>query len=120
MGDFDFSNGYVILRIMCGAFLFPHMIGKVTNREAAMGFFDKAGLRPPAVWAAIAATAEFAMGIAMVLGFYTHWVGLILFAYMLVCTAAVIKVEKQWLWHIGGCEYCVFWAVTSLIVALHS
>jgi uncharacterized membrane protein YphA (DoxX/SURF4 family) len=120
MGDFDFSNGYVILRIMCGFILIPHTIGKITNRQAALDFFNSAGFRPPTLWANIALVVELVLAVAMIAGFETRYVALILFAYMLVCAAAVIKVTRQWLWHLGGCEYCVFLALSSLIVALTS
>jgi putative oxidoreductase len=119
MFDFDLSNGYVILRIICGAFLLPHMIGKFTARQASLGFFNAAGLKPAAAWAAVSMTVELVMGVSMIIGFYTRPVAWVLGVYLLVCAAAVIKVEKKWLWHIGGCEFCVFWAICSFIVAMH-
>lgn len=120
MFDFDLSNGYVILRIICGAFLLPHSIGKFTAREASFGFFKAAGLKPAALWAYTAMAVEVVMGVSMIVGFHTRYVALLLGCYLLVCAAAVIKVEKKWLWHIGGCEFCVFWAICSFIVAMHS
>ena len=27
--------------------------------------------------------------------------------------------EGKWLWNIGGYEYCLFWAICCLIVAMH-
>ena len=40
--------------------------------------------------------------------------------HMLVATVAVWKVTKgKWLWNIGGYEYCLFWAICCLIVAMH-
>jgi putative oxidoreductase len=119
MFDFDLSNGYVILRIICGAFLVPHIIGKFTAREASIGFFNAAGLKPAPVWSAVAMTVETVMAVCMILGIYTQIVAGVLGFYMLICAAAVIKVEKKWLWHIGGCEFCVFWAICSFIVAMH-
>ena len=30
------------------------------------------------------------------------------------------KVTKgKWLWNIGGYEYCLFWAICCLVVAMH-
>jgi len=27
--------------------------------------------------------------------------------------------EGKWLWNIGGYEYCVFWAICCIVVAMH-
>jgi hypothetical protein len=37
--------------------------------------------------------------------------------YLLVAGAAVLKVAKKWLWHIGGCEFPIFWAICCGVVA---
>ena len=34
--------------------------------------------------------------------------------------AATYKVTKSWIWVIGGVEYCVFWAICCLVVAMHA
>jgi DoxX-like protein len=69
--NFDPTNGLNILRIICGLFLFPHVMGKFaagTVSAATVGFFAKAGFHPPEVWAYIAAISETAVGVALVLG----------------------------------------------------
>ena len=41
-------------------------------------------------------------------------------AQVIAAAAAVWKVTKgKWLWNIGGYEYCLFWAICCLIVAMH-
>ena len=40
--------------------------------------------------------------------------------HLLIAGGAVWKVTGgKWLWNIGGIEYCVFWAICCLIVAMH-
>jgi putative oxidoreductase len=34
--------------------------------------------------------------------------------------AATYKLTKSWIWVIGGVEYCVFWALCCLVVAMHA
>ena len=51
-----------------------------------------------------------------ILPFYAAALG---FIHLLVAAAAVWKVMKgKWLWNIGGYEYCVFWAISCLVVAM--
>jgi putative oxidoreductase len=39
---------------------------------------------------------------------------------LMIAGGAVWKVTGgKWLWNIGGHEYCVFWAICCLIVAMH-
>jgi putative oxidoreductase len=45
--NFNLANEFNILRIICGLFFIPHMIGKYSEREFTMGFFKNAGLNPP-------------------------------------------------------------------------
>jgi hypothetical protein len=37
--------------------------------------------------------------------------------YLLIASAAVLKVTKKWLWHFGGCEYPLFWALCCAVLA---
>jgi hypothetical protein len=40
--------------------------------------------------------------------------------HLLVAGGAVWKVTKgKWLWNIGGFEYCLFWAICCLVVAMY-
>ena len=58
--------------------------------------------------------------IGLIFGIYTTWVGIIACIHLLVAAAAVWKVTGgKWLWNIGGYEYCVFWAICCLVVAMH-
>ena len=61
-----------LLRIACGAFMFPHALSKFATfgvlSAGTIGFFGKAGFQPPELWAWLAAFTEAACGIALVLG----------------------------------------------------
>lgn len=99
------------LRIACGVFFIPHALGKVLAREAAIGFLTRAGFRPAGVFLMLALGIELALAALLVTGLAAPlpaWFGCL---YLLVAAGAVIKVQKAWLWHVGGCEYAVFWAV---------
>jgi putative oxidoreductase len=109
-----------VLRVLCGFCFIPHAIGKFTARDASFAFFSAAGFRPPALFAYLSMTLEVSVGILLVLGVAVKPAALVACVYLLVAAGAVIKVEKKWLWHIGGCEYPVFWAVCCGLVLLSS
>ena len=63
--NFDLTKGWNILRIICGAFMFPHIAGKFAGGALAAGtvsFFAKAGFNPPELWVYLAAAAEEFLG----------------------------------------------------------
>jgi putative oxidoreductase len=107
----------LVLRLICGLFFVPHIVGKFTAREASLNFFRAAGLRPAEIWRWVAMLIEVVLALLLILNIYTHIVGFVSCAYLLVATLAVIKVSKKWLWHIGGCEYPLFWAICCAVVA---
>jgi hypothetical protein len=38
--------------------------------------------------------------------------------HLLVAGAATWKVTKKWIWVIGGIEYCVFWMLACVALAM--
>ena len=114
---FDLTNGYVVLRILCGAFFVPHIVGKLSAREASVAFFKLAGWHPPQLWSYAAMAVEVVLAACLLLGLvmpYTAYLGCI---YLMVAAAANFSVSRKWLWHIGGSEWSVFWAICCALVA---
>ena len=122
--NFDLSNGLNILRIICGLFLFPHVMGKFAAGAVSAGtagFFAKAGFQPPELWVWIAAIAETATGVALVLGVCTRYAALSAVALLAIAVYSLQVVKGfGWTWNTGGYEYPVFWAITSLAVAIEA
>jgi putative oxidoreductase len=118
--NFDLTNGINILRIACGLFFIPHIVGKFTQREYSMGFFEKAGMKPPAAFLWFALIVEVIFVIGLVLGIYTTYVAIVAAIHLVVAGIAVWRVtEGKWLWNLGGAEYCFFWAIACIVVAMH-
>ena len=113
---------YNLLRIICGAFMFPHMVGKFVAgglNPGTVAFFAKAGFLPPEAWLLMAAAAEGATGIALVLGLCTRWAALGAAGVMAFAVYALQVVKGfGWTWNTGGYEYPVFWGLAALAVAL--
>jgi putative oxidoreductase len=122
--NFDPSNGLNILRIICGLFMFPHVAGKFAAgavSAATAGFFAKAGFHPPEIWVYIAAFSETAVGVALVLGICTRFAALGAAALLAIAVYSLQVVKGfGWTWNTGGYEYPVFWAITSLAVAIEA
>jgi putative oxidoreductase len=118
--NFDLTNGFNILRIICGAFLIPHSVGKITSMDYSMGFFEAAGMRPARVWLYSTLVFEAILATAMIFGIYTRYAAIIGLVFMAIAAAAVWKVSKhKWLWNLGGCEYPIFWGICFIVIIMH-
>jgi len=122
--NFDLTKGWNILRIICGAFMFPHVAGKFAAgalSAGTVGFFAKAGFNPPELWVYLAATAEALSGIALILGICTRYAALGAAAVLGVAVYALQVVKGfGWTWNTGGYEYPVFWAIVCVAVAIEA
>ena len=124
--NFDLTNGANILRIIAGAFMFPHIAGKfasittLTLKAGTVGFFVKAGMTPGEFWVYLAALAEATAGIFLVLGLCTRFAALGAAAVLGVAVYAlqVVKGFQGWTWNTGGYEYPVFWALVCVAIAI--
>jgi putative oxidoreductase len=119
--NFDLSNGAVLLRLICSLFLLPHMWFKIVGSPPpALGFFEKAGFKPAALYMRLAVVVEVLAGLALFFGFYTQWAALFVAGVLVVASIAVCFHNRsmKWMWNLGGMEYTVFWAITCIAVAL--
>lgn len=118
-GNFDLLNEFNVLRIVCGAFFIPHIWAKFFVPEA-LGFFVAAKFKPPKFWLYVACGVEIVLAIGLILGVYTTLVAWVAAFHLGVAAVAIHRVTGgKWLWNIGGGEYCVFWALCCVVVALH-
>lgn len=119
LDNLNLLNEFNILRIICGAFFIPHIVAKFTV-PATLNFFVVAGFKPPKVWMHIAGAIEMVLAVTLILGIYPQLFGAIAAIHLAVAAAATYKVTQgKWIWVIGGIEYCVFWAIACVVVAMH-
>jgi uncharacterized membrane protein YphA (DoxX/SURF4 family) len=112
-------NEFNLLRVLCGAFFVPHIYAKFFVPQA-LGFFQAAGFRPAATWMYVACIVEIALAIGLILALYTSLVAWVAAFHLGIAAAAVYRVTGgKWLWNIGGYEYCLFWALCCVVVAMH-
>jgi putative oxidoreductase len=112
------SNPIDAIRIIAGLFFVPHILFKVFDFSGAVEFFAKVGFPAPAVFVILAIICESAATAGMVFGLRTSFSALLGAAILGVAALAVFSAKGVvWLWNLGGVEYCLFWAVTCLVVA---
>jgi putative oxidoreductase len=122
--NFDLTQGSNILRIIAGAFMFPHVAGKfaagLTLKAATVGFFAKAGFAPAEAWVYLAAFSEAFFGVCLILGIFTRYAALGAAAVLGIAVYAlqVVGGFKGWTWNTGGYEYPVFWAIVCIAIAV--
>ena len=123
-GNFDLTQGWNILRIISGAFMFPHAASKFAAgalNPGTVAFFAKAGLTPPEFWIALAAVVEIATGMALVLGICTRYAALGAAGALAVAVYALQVVKGfGWTWNTGGYEYPVFWGLVCVAIAIEA
>jgi putative oxidoreductase len=117
--NFNLLNEFNILRLICGLFMIPHIYGKFYV-PAALGFFVAAGFKPPKFWMYLAGAIEVVLAIGLIFGIFTAICAAIMAVHLAVAAVGVYRVTGKWLWNIGGYEFCLFWAICCVVVAMHS
>ena len=119
--NLDLADPIRQLGLICGLAYVPHSLAKFTARDSVFGFFQAAGFRPVALFVYFSLVVEVTVTVCMTFGFFMTFAGWISAIFMLTAAAAVLKVSRgKWSWNLGGCEYHVFWALCSLIIAFHA
>jgi putative oxidoreductase len=116
------ANHYTMtwLRIVCGAFFIPHVLGKALPPHGPLGFFKAASFPAPEIFMTLAGIAEAVIAVCLIAGFAVRYAAFAGAAVLFIATAAILKVGAQgvWLWNFGGVEYPLFWAFVCIGVGL--
>ncbi|MGB0749556.1 MAG: DoxX family protein [Magnetospiraceae bacterium] len=119
--DFDLTNPTVVVRLMCGLFYIPHILFKLNDMDGAVGFFGKVGLEPAYLFVVLAILAEGACALGLTFNILTKWIGIVSAFVMGMAVYAIFAVKGAgWLWNMGGVEYLIFWAVTSIALSVQA
>jgi putative oxidoreductase len=118
--NFDLTDEFNILRLICGLFLLPHFYAKVSNLDFTYKLYTDFRLYPPKAWVFSCIVIEIICSIGMVFAIYTRYVALLEAIFLFVAAWTVWRYsQRKWLWNIGGYEYCLFWAICCIVVAMH-
>ncbi len=113
-----FDDGFNLLRIVCAVFFIPHLVAKFTV-PAVLKFYVDVGFRPAKAWMYFSAVIETFLTVTLFFGIYTRYAAIFAFIHLTCAAAAQYKLTRCWTWVIGGIEYCAFWALCCLAVAIH-
>lgn len=117
----DLADPLHVLALVCGLLFIPHILAAFTSRDAVVGFFAAAGLRPPLLFVKLAVAIETMVCLSLVFRVWLPVGAAIAAVFMFSAGAAAWKVSKgRWVWNLGGCEFHVFWGVCCALIATHS
>ena len=92
---FSFADwGFLALRVVLGVILIANGLPKLKNLKATAKSFSSMGFRPGMFWGALVALLEFAGGIALIVGFLTQIISLLLVIQFLVILVVLKRKEK--------------------------
>ncbi len=104
--------GLLLLRLGLAAVFIIHGWSKIQNLEAITGFFSSLGLSM--FWVYVVAYVEFLGGIAMLIGLFSRWAGLLL-AIDMFFAIYLVKWPKGF---VGGYEFELLLLLVALAIYL--
>jgi putative oxidoreductase len=108
------------LRVLCGAWFLPHVIGKIRNFDAAASnSFAKAGMRPPKLFTSATIALEIVATVGLVFHIYPMVAAGCAVIVLLGASYAVVRINGfNWRWQRQGPEYMIFWAMACVLSVL--
>lgn len=103
----------LLLRLAAGSIFFMHGLQKTVDISMFGGFLNSAGVPAPHFFAWAVIILELGGGLALILGFLTHWVSK-LFALQMLAAIFLVHASKGFMADKGGYEF----ALLLLVVAL--
>ena len=105
-----------LIRILCGIWLIPHIVGKLLHIERASIMFDKVGFRPARAFVLFTVFLEVMASIGLVFGIYEKLAASLLLIVLLGAAYAVLRMNGfNWRWQKQGPEYIAFWAIVCVV-----
>jgi putative oxidoreductase len=110
-------DAQTVLRVLCGAWLLPHTVAKLSHIDKASEFFDKIAFRPPRFFVLLTASMEAVAATSLIFSVYPQVGAFIASTILFVAAWAQAKVNGlSWRWQFKGAEYMLFWAFVCLAV----
>jgi putative oxidoreductase len=118
MAEFSLATP-TLLRILCGVWFVPHLVGKVRNFGKATKTFESAGLKPGRVFIVLSLALEFVAAVGMAFGLYPTVATACALIVLLGAAYAVVRINGfRWRWQLMGPEFPLFWAIACILSAL--
>jgi len=105
-------DSQTLLRILCGIWFLPHLIGKIRHADLAQLTFAKAGFKPGKVFLYLTVVAEGLAMTGLVTGIQARLAAALAIFVLAGAGYAVVKINGwNWRWQKQGPEYMLFWAI---------
>jgi putative oxidoreductase len=112
----NFDDPQTILRIMCGIWFLPHLIGKLRHANLAYLTFEKAGFKPGKLFLYLTGAAEGVAMSGLVSGFMPYLSAALAVFVLAGAGFAVVRINGwNWRWQKQGPEYILFWAICCVL-----
>ncbi|MBR0828576.1 DoxX family protein [Bradyrhizobium manausense] len=107
------------LRVLCGIWFLPHIVGKLRNMDRAAPTFEAVGLRPGRLFVFLTVGLEVLAGIGLVTGILGKFAAALAVAVLGGASYAVVRINGvNWRWQKQGPEYMIFWALACVLSVL--
>ena len=108
-----------LLRILCGVWFVPHIVGKIKNFEKATGTFVAAGFKPGKPFIVATIALECLAVIGLVFNVFPQAAAACAVTVLLGAAYAVVRINGfKWRWQLMGPEFPLFWALACVVSAL--
>lgn len=105
-----------ILRILCGIWFLPHMIGKIRHVDLAYLTFEKAGFKPGRPFLYLTTLMEGLAMTGLILNIYPRLAAALAVGVLAGAGYAVVRINGwNWRWQKNGPEYIVFWSIACIL-----
>ena len=116
MPDFSPADAMTLLRVLCGLWFIPHIVGKLRNIGPASGTFDKAGFRPPRLFVVLTAAMEILAATGLIFNVHARAAAALAVVVLLGAAYAVVKINGcNWRWQKQGPEFLLLWAAACVL-----
>lgn len=103
----------LLLRLVAGSIFFMHGLQKTADISMFGGFLSSVNVPGPHFFAWAVVALELAGGLALILGFLTHWVSK-LFALQMLVAIFLVHASKGFMADKGGYEFALLLLVVSV------
>lgn len=112
----NLQDPQVLLRIFCGLWFLPHLIGKLQHADLAYLTFEKAGFKPGKFFLYVTVAIEAVAMLGLVTGINAEIAAALAVFVLLGAGYAVLKINGlNWRWQKQGPEYIVFWSICCVL-----
>lgn len=108
-----------LLRVLCGIWFVPHLIGKSLNYDKAAGTFAAAGFLPGKLFVGLTIALEAVAATGLVFGVFPRLAAFLGVVVLAGASYAIVKINGiNWRWQKMGPEFPLFWALVLMLTAL--